>query len=247
MVHYWRLAASRLLWFSVLPGAISLLVTLQGWLLTSDFGAFLEHAHETEARILRVDGTGGNLRLFLLYADAQGRRIEAVLPATEAASRDWRAAGRVGLLVDSRSPGFAEPGTKRGAANRMLAYRGVLVLGFLLLAGSMWVAINEWRRNRSRLRLFTSGALVETEVRDNVLAPNANHGCISFAYKGPDGRWYDGRSPDLPARMLAEWPKGRDLLVAYDPANPRTCEPDLFGVTVTLGRQSPAGQPRAAS
>jgi hypothetical protein len=79
-------------------------------------------------------------------------------------------------------------------------------------------------------RLFRTGQVVQTEVRDKAMAPGQQLGRFTYAFRGPNGRWYEGKSPELPAEQLAQWPVGRAVLTAYDPLDPKISEPDVFGV-----------------
>jgi hypothetical protein len=62
------------------------------------------------------------------------------------------------------------------------------------------------------------------------MAPGRRVGRFAYAFRGPDGRWYEGKSLEMSEAELKNWPAGRPIRVVYDRKNPRRTEPDIFGL-----------------
>lgn len=55
---------------------------------------------------------------------------------------------------------------------------------------------------------------------------------FTYAYQGPNGRWYEGISPVLPPNYLERFPVGQPIRVVVDRAIPRRSEVDVFAKRV---------------
>ncbi len=231
MFYYWRLAGRRLLLLGLLPLVAGVLVASFGWQRKSALSTFVENIRQTDGRVLRVEPDGNSLSALVAYLDADGVRYEKSFPIDSRDEQTLRAIGKVSLVHDLRDPRHARLGHIVSVNNYLLVYIGVTAAGTLLaLAGLACLAAHAARSLRT-LRLFRAGTLVLTEVRDNALAPGARAGRFTYAFRGSNGRWFDGQSPELPAAQLANWPPGRPLTAVYDPADPRISEPDIYGIT----------------
>jgi len=230
MLNYWMLAGRSLLLFGMLPIFSGSLMGLQGWLWNRDAAAFAENLREVDGHVLRILPVGGELLVDVEYLTDSGMRFEKQLRIDTNQESGLRSVRKVSLIYDVRYPQTAELGHVVSAHNEKLMYMAMTAGGiFTFLWGLTYFGI----RTREALRtlsLFRSGALARTEVRDVALAPGTQTGRFAYAFRGPDGRWYDGRSPEMGAALLSSWPVGKQILVAFNPANPRQTEVDIFGV-----------------
>lgn len=237
MFNYWRLAGRRLLLLGFLPLVAGVLLSGFGWQRKSALSAFVENIRQTDGRVLRIEPDGKALSVHVEYLDVDGVRYEKSFPIDSRDEQTLRAIGKVSLVHDHRDPLQARLGHIVSVNNSLLLFWGVAAAGALLaFAGLAYFAVQAARTLRT-LRLFRSGAVVLTEVRDNALAPGARVGRFTYAFRGSNGRWFDGQSPELPAAQLAHWPPGRPLTAVYDPADPRVSEPDIYGIA---SRRAPA-------
>jgi hypothetical protein len=230
ILNYWILGLKRLLLLGVLPLLAGSLVAVQGWMWSQEASVFVENLRETEGRVLRTTPDGNDFLVYAEYFTEDGVRYEKDFKVDSRLEVEMRAAGKISLIYDRRFPQVVELGHVVSANNERLLFVGMAVTGLLLCLGGMVVLGMRARETAATLSLFRSGMLVQTEVRDSVLAPGQDTGRFTYAFRGPNGRWFDGKSPELPAAAMKEWPVGRRVVVAYDPIDPRQSEVDVFGV-----------------
>lgn len=229
ILNYLALAKRRLLIFGLLPALAGLAVGVWGSVRAADASAFLENLREVEGQVIRVLPSDGNLVIDVEYLDEAGVRYERQFSVDSRMETSLRSVGKLSLIFDARNPAYVEIGHVVSASNQQKLDLAMAAGGFLLCGYGVFFAVARARDAAKTLALFRTGTLVRTEVRDSALAPGAAVGRFTYAFRGPDGRWYEGKSPELPAARLVQWPVGRKLLVAYHPANPRRAEADIFG------------------
>jgi hypothetical protein len=230
LIKYWMLSGRTLLLFGLLPVLAGSLIGMQGWLWKQDASSFVENLREAEGRVLRIANGQDHLLIDVEYLNDDGVRYERQLKVDSRQAAELRAVGKVSLIYDLRYPQLAEIGHVVSANNARLLYLAMAVAGGLLCLAGFAVLAREAKDSAAKLSLFRIGQLVQTEVRNSALAPGTAAGRFTYAFRGPDGRWYEGRSPQMPARRLAEWAVGRRILVAYDHMNPQRSEADVFGM-----------------
>ena len=230
MLNYWMLASRRLLLFGLFPILVGSIAGLQGWLWNQDAAAFAENLRTVDGRVLRITPDGDDLLLDVEYQTEAGVRHKQQIKVASRLESGLRTVGKVSLIYDLRYPQLAELGDVVSAHNEKRLYVGITAAGGLLcLAGGFFLG-HRARQTARILTLFKSGTLVQTEVRDSALAPGSQTGRFTYAFRGPNARWYEGKSPEMNASQLREWPVGKRILAAYDPANPRSNEADIFGI-----------------
>jgi hypothetical protein len=230
MLNYWRLAGQKLLLLGFLPLAVGVLIAGFGWQQKGALASFVENLRQTDGRVLRLEPDGDSLSLLVEYLDLDGVRYEKSFRAERREESVLRAIGKVTLVHDRHNPRHAQLGHIVSVNNSLAIYWAVFAAGALLSLGGLAIIAAHFARTLRTLRLFRSGTVVQTEVRDNAPAPGARAGRFTYAFRGSNGRWFDGKSPELPAGELANWPPGRPLIAVYDPADPRISEPDLYGI-----------------
>ncbi|MBI2687149.1 MAG: hypothetical protein HYX27_12600 [Acidobacteria bacterium] len=188
---------------------------------------------------MRFTPLAGALRIDVEYTDENGVLFQKPFVVDEAQEPELRAAGKISMVHDSREPRRAEVGHVVSVSNTFLAETAVLAAGLLvMLAGFCYVAKCA-RQVIQTDRLFRYGQIVETEVRDAAMAPGKETGRFTYAFRGSNGRWFEGKSPELPSAKLKAWPVGRTVLAVYDPMDPRRTEADIFGVLAGRRRDLP--------
>lgn len=230
MRNYWLLTRRNLILFGALPMLAGLLIGIQGWFWYRNSASFVENLQEAEARVRRIVPGAGDLLMDIEYQDANGVTYAQQYPVDSASATQYRAIGKVSVVFDRRDPRKAEMGHIVSANNEMAVDLGVVGLGLLLVVGGLFYVGRRERQIAGIRQLFRSGHIIQTEVRDVAMAPGKTEGRFTYAFRGPNGRWFEGKSPELPAVQLAGWPVGKSITVAYDPREPRNSEVDIFGM-----------------
>lgn len=231
MFNYWMLARRRLLLLGLLPVLAGSLAGLQGWRWNQDAAAFGENLRAVDGRLLRITPEGYDLLIDVEYLTEAGVRHQKQFTVESRQESGLRAVGKVSLIYDLRYPQLAGLGDVVSAHHEKRLYMAMTAAGTILCLAGLFFVGKQARRSAIALTLFRSGTLVRTEVRDSALAPGTQQtGRFTYAFRGPNGRWYEGKSPEMGATQLGEWPVGKRILVAYNPANPRQTEADVFGV-----------------
>lgn len=230
MNNYWLLRSRWLIIHGLLPLLAGVVISVPVWRLHAGTAAFIENMRETDGRLLRVVNGESGLALEVQYFNQAGVAFTKIFPVDERQAREADAVGKVSVIHDQRVPERSELGHIVSENQELLLYRGLLGLCALLGIWGIVALAGAARSVAATGALFRSGQVVQTEVRDSTTAPGRNFGRFTYAFRGPDGRWYEGKSPDLPAARLAEWRPGRPLWIVYDARNPRRSEPDIFGL-----------------
>lgn len=230
MLNYWKLARVRLLLYGILPMITGGVLAAVGWTWYQESAGFIDYLRTTEGRDLRIVPGDGGPRMEVQYFDEAGIPFTKQLPLDGRDEAALQRAGKVSLVYDARDPGSAEEGDIRTANRTRLGHAAFAVTGVLLFLIGIGVIGRESRRVMSIRGLLLHGQRIHTEVRDSAVSPHTATGRFTYAFRGPDGRWFEGKSPDLSFDELAAWPVGRRLIVAYDRRDPKQNEPDIYSV-----------------
>jgi hypothetical protein len=206
------------------------------WQLQARTGAFIENLRETDGRVLRVLSGESGPALEVQYFNEAGVPFTRTFPVDERQAREADSVGTVRVIHDQRYPEQSELGHIVSENRELMIYRGMLALSGLLALFGLGALAAAARSVMGIGALFRNGQVVQTEVRDTATAPGRDVGRFTYAFRGPDGRWYEGKSPDLDAARLADWRPGRPLWIVYDARNPRRSEPDIFGLLTDARR-----------
>lgn len=236
MNNYWVLRSRWLLTYALLPILAGLGMTVPAWQLHARTAAFIENLRETDGRLLRVVSGDSGPALEVQYYNEAGVPFTKTFAVDDRQAREAESVGTVRLIHDQRFPEQSELGHIVSENRELMIYRGLLAVGGLLVLFGLGALVSVIRSVAAIGALFRQGQVVQTEVRDAATAPGRDFGRFTYAFRGPDGRWYEGKSPDLAAAKLADWRPGRPLWIAYDPRNPRRSEPDIFGVLTDARR-----------
>ena len=230
MLNYWMLASRRLLIFGLLPMLAGSIVGLQGWLWNQDAAAFAENLRTVDGRVLRITPDGDDLLLDVEYIAEAGVLHKQQIKVASRLESGLRSVGKVSLIYDLRYPQLAELGDVVTAHNEKRLYMGMAAAGSILCLTGVFFLGHRALQTARTLTLFKSGTLVQTEVRDSALEPGKQTGRFIYAFRGPNARWYEGKSPEMNAAQLRKWPVGKPILAAYDASNPRSNEAVVFGI-----------------
>jgi hypothetical protein len=239
MIHYWILARRNILYKTGIPLAIGMLLGLQGWYWHREAAEFVENSRAVVGRILDFRIVNDNLSIEVEHLDEAGVPYRGTYKISSSDEATLRAAGQVNMVYDVRDPRIAQVSTIVGASNEaLLAYATFAVCVGTILYG-LWRLVNQWRKITAIEKLFAQGTLVKTEVREVAVPKGSSSGRFTYAFRGTNGRWFEGKSPELSAAALNEWPIGRMVIAAFEPGDPRTTEPDVFGVLAAMKRTVP--------
>lgn len=239
MFSYWILTGRRLLLWGLLPIVAGICAGWSGWRWRADSAAFVENLRTVDGRITRFTPQPGELLLDVEYWDEAGIRYSRSFPVERRMESNLRTVGKISIIYDRRNPHRVEVGNIVTAHYETLLAGSVLCLGALLFLGGLGFLGYRGRQLAAISGLFRRGQVVQTEVRDNTLAPGKRVGCFTYAFRGPNGRWFEGRSPELPENLLRQWPAGQPLYAAYDAADPRRNEADIFGLIAGKRKNAP--------
>jgi hypothetical protein len=228
MNQYWLLSRWYLLSCGAVPVVLGTLMAIAGWMWRESAAAFLENLQQTDGVVVKVRPEGGLVDVE--YQDRAGVVYRKELQVDSRTERQLRAVEKVTLVYDTRTPDDAAIGTVVSAHHQTLYAAALAGLGLLLIGTGAFLAGRRISNLYRKLALFRTGHMVLTEVRDVATSPDEAMGRFTYAFRGPNGRWFEGSSPEIPVALLAEWPVGRKVIAVYDPLEPKRTEADIFGV-----------------
>lgn len=240
MIHYWIRARHTLVFGTVIPVAIGMILGIQGWRWHREAAAFVEHSRAVVGRIIRFQNANGDLQAEVEHLDEEGVPYRGTYKIPSSDETTLRASGTVNMVYDSRNPRSAQVGTIVGASNEALLAYATLAACLCSIFYGLSRLLHQWRKAAGIRGLFAHGALVRTQVREVTIPKGSATGRFTYAFRGPNGRWYEGKSPEMTIAELVEWPVGRPVIAAFDTAAPNTTEPDVFGVLGELKRPIPS-------
>ena len=239
MIKYWKLARRRLVLLGLLPMLGGILISSLGWGWKQKAASFVENLRGAEAQVLKIDSGPDDSRIEVEYLDEAGVPYRKSFQMESRQEVELRAIGKISVVYDVRDPKVVELGHIVSANSEVHMYTVVTAAGVLVLLMGLVVAGVHAKQTAEKIALLRDGQLVRTEVRDAAFGPGGKSGRFTYAFQGPNGRWFEGKSPELPAAELAEWPVGRRVLTAYKLRDPKQTEADIFGVA---GSRKDTGQ-----
>jgi len=168
-----------------------------------------------------------------VFSDAGGQQHQGKMRVT---AEDWNyAKSGDDLEIEYDS---TDPGTSRRPGTEVHAVWGLLLLGgigaFFAFVIGIPLATTALVQSVRRAHLVWHGAPalgVVSEVAKNDSALQVNgQGTYRMVYSFTleNGATYDGRGPAQPWSLAARWDPGENILVLYDPQNPRHNEADVW-------------------
>lgn len=242
MQDYWKLIAIQALLFAMVPMSVGVAAMLTGWQWNAEATTFVEQLQHLEGQIEDMQLQADGLHVRARYYDADGVEHTKEFVVDESQQTVLQSTGVIGLVYDGKHAKGAEVGNIGTASNERMAAVALLGAGMLGFFGGLGYLGRHMVRIARLMRLFGEGQIVETEVRDQRLKAGGAEGRFSYAFRGPDGRWYEGASQELPERELRKWTKATPVHIVYDPEAPRHNEPDIFRILEKNGRIAPSKQ-----
>lgn len=231
MWGYWQFSLRLVFLGFLAPLLIGCTLALSGYFLTRNSADLEIHGDLVRARIRESEMRGERYWVLFEYLDDKSalHRGEALLdgPSESAA----RTAGFVEIRYDRRRPELYDLATSgRQSMDRTLRI-GVLVLGLVMTAVALGILGCRAFQIFRIVRLLKSGFPINSAVRTHVIEDKAvGPTQFTYAYQGPNGRWYEGVSPVIPPNYMAKFPVGHSIRIVFDRDEPRRCEVDLFGI-----------------
>lgn len=231
MWGYWSLSIRNHWPKLLLPALVGLVLVVLGigWTQVSD--PLAEDSEIARATVINQEYKNGELLVEYRYETHDGSwlpgrdKLDGSLAETVFKAKVFE------VIYDPKHPATHRILAKSDVqATRFLKW-GLFLGGGLLLLVAAFFAVQILQENLKRGRLLQDGREAKSEVREwKTAGPHASKGQFTYAYQGPDGRWFEGTSIMLPMSMLAKFPVGRTLRVAFDPMQPKQSEPDIFGL-----------------
>jgi hypothetical protein len=231
MWGYWQLSLRLLFLGFLAPLSIGLMLSLTGYFLTRNAADLEIHGDVVRAKIREHGSRDGKHWVSFEYLDETLalHKGEAQLDGPGAAAA--RTAGFIEIRYDRRRPELYDIATNgRQSMDRTLRI-AVLVLGIVLIVLATAVLGHRAFQIFRIVRLLKRGFPLDSAVRTHVVEDKATGPTqFTYAYQGPNGRWYEGVSPVVPSNWMARFPVGKGIRIVFDRDEPRRSEVDLFGI-----------------
>jgi hypothetical protein len=231
MWGYWQLSLRLVFLGFLAPLSIGFTMALAGYFLTRNSADLEINGDVVRARVRESEMRGESYWVLFEYLDDKSvlHRGEALLDGPGAAAA--KTAGFVEIRYDRRRPELYDIATSgRQSMDRSLRI-GVLSLGLLLMLVAVGILARRAFRIFRIVRLLKKGFALNSAVRTHVVEDKSvGPTQFTYAYQGPNGRWYEGVSPVIPPNYVAKFPVGHPIRVVFDRDEPRRSEVDLFGI-----------------
>jgi hypothetical protein len=231
MWGYWQLSLRLVFLGFLAPLSIGLTLALTGYFLTRNSADLEIHGDVVRAKIRESESRNGKYWVAFEYLDETLalHRGEALLDGPGAAAA--RTAGFIEIRYDRRRPELYDIATNgRQSMDRTLRI-GLLVFGLLLMAVAIGILARRAFQIFRIVHLLKHGFLLNCTVRTHVTEDKAiGPTQFTYAYQGPNGRWYEGVSPVIPTNWMAKFPVGQSIRIVFDRDEPRRSEVDLFSI-----------------
>jgi hypothetical protein len=234
MWGYWQLSLRLVFLGFLAPLSVGFTLALTGYFLTRGSADLEIHGDVVRAQVRENEIRDGKYWVSFEYLDEKLalHRGEATLDGPGAAAA--RTAGFIEIRYDRRRPELYDIATSgRQSVDRTIRI-AILWCGLLLMAVA--VAVLSWRTFQifRIMRLLKRGSPLNSAVRAHVMKNKAEGPTqFTYAYQGPNGRWYEGISPVVPSSWMGKFPVGQSIRIVLDRGEPRRSEVDLFGICAT--------------
>jgi hypothetical protein len=231
MWGYWQLSLRLIVVGFLAPLSIGLTLTLAGYFLTRNSSDLEIHGDVVRARIRESEVRGDRYWVLFEYLDDKSvlHRGETLLEGPGASAA--KTAGFVEIRYDRRRPELYDIATSgRQSMDRTLRI-GVLVLGVVLVLVAFAIFARRAFQIYRIVSLIRNGFGITSAVRTHVIEDKAvGPTQFTYAYQGPNGRWYEGISPVIPPNYVEKFPVGHPIRIVFDRDEPRRSEVDLFSI-----------------
>ena len=171
--------------------------------------------------------------MFYVFSGADGQQHQGNMKVTADAWNQAKSGDDLAIEYDS-----TDPGTSRRAGTEVHAGLGLLLLGGIgaLFAFAIGIPLattalvqSVRRAHLVRHGIPALGIVSGVAKNDSALQVNGPGTYrMVYSFKLENGATYDGRGPAQPWSLAARWDPGENILVLYDPRNPRRNEADVW-------------------
>jgi len=231
MWGYWQLSLRLLVIGFLVPISIGMTLLVAGFFLTQNASDLEDHGDVVRARVRQKEVQKDGLRVLFEYLDEQGTLHKGTSILRGSTAAGVQTSGYIEIRYDRRRPELFDISTNGTQSLDRSVRIGVLVSGivFVCLAFGIFVfrAFGIFRVHRLLKNGFMVNCAVRVHVREGKTKPATQ---FTYAYQGPNGRWYEGISPVLPPNYLDRFPVGQPIRIVFDREKPKRSEVDIFGV-----------------
>jgi hypothetical protein len=231
MWGYWQLSLRLLMFGFLVPMSIGITLLLAGYFLTRNSSDLEEHGDVVRARVRQQDAHKDGLWVQFEYLDEQGKLQKGTAILRGSTASAVQTSGYIEIRYDRRRPEIYDIATNGSQSFDRSVRIGVLVAGILFVTLALVLVAFRAVRIFRIYRLLKNGFVVNCGVRVHVREDKTKPATqFTYAYQGPNGRWYEGISPVLPPNYLDRFPVGQPIRVVFDRDTPRRSEVDVFGI-----------------
>ncbi len=215
----------------LVPMSIGITLLLAGYFLTRNSSDLEEHGDVVRARVRQQDAHKDGLWVQFEYLDEQGKLQKGTAILRGSTASAVQTSGYIEIRYDRRRPEIYDIATNGSQSFDRSVRIGVLLAGILFVTLALVLmafrAVQIFRIYRLLKNGFVVNCGVRVHVREDKTKPATQ---FTYAYQGPNGRWYEGISPVLPPNYLDRFPVGQPIRVVFDRDTPRRSEVDVFGI-----------------
>jgi len=231
MWGYWQLSLRLLFVGFLAPISIGATLLLAGFFLTRNASDLEEHGDVVRARVRQQEVHKEGIRVMFEYLDEQGALHKGTSILRGSTAAGVQTSGYIEIRYDRRRPELFDIATNGTQSLNRSIRIGVLVSGIVFVClAFVLLAFRAFQIFRIH-RLLKNGFMVNSAVRVHIREGKAKPATqFTYAYQGPNGRWYEGISPVLPTNYLDRFPVGQPIRIVFDREKPKRSEVDIFGV-----------------
>lgn len=231
MWGYWQLSLRLLFLGVVIPFSVGFTLTLAGYYLSRNTSDLEEHGDVVRARVREKRVEANGLWVRFEYVDETGALHNGSQVLRGAIASAVQTSGFIEIRYDRRRPEIYDIATGGSQSMESSVRTGILVGGVVLMLTAVGILLFRAVQIARIYRLLRTGQAISSSVRTHVQeAKDRPANQFTYAYQGPNGRWYEGVSPVLPPSYLTKLPVGKSIRIVFDPRLVRRSEVDLFGV-----------------
>jgi len=231
MWGYWQLSLRLLFVGFLAPISVGVTFLLAGFFLTRNAADLEDHGDVVRARVRQQEVHKDGLWVLFEYLDEQGKLHQGTSILRGSTAAGVQTAGYIEIRYDRRRPELFDIATNGTQSLDRSIRIGVLLFGIIFVClGFGLLAFRAFRIFRI-YRLLKNGFMVNSAVRVHVREGKTKPATqFTYAYQGPNGRWYEGVSPVVPPNYLDRFPVGQPIRIVFDRQKPKRSEVDIFGV-----------------
>ena len=215
----------------VIPFIAGTIPAYFGWKAYNQDRGLREQGKLVEAHITEKTKRGDSYHIKYSFVDTAGKEWSAERDLSAEYNEMVNSNDYFLITYLPSNPNLHILGDRSSTSLRSSLATLLIGLAFVLCGWGAWgLGRSVWQFYRIRY-LFKNGAVATATVGGSVKPARGGRrqkDQLSFHFVASNGRWYEGRSRSFNLHFLNKWPKDSHIKVAYDPAKPSYCEPDVF-------------------